>query len=73
MDIYLGMFLAILFNALMVVIWWKIFDKAGKSAPLSLLMLVPLVNFYMMFHIAFSEWPVRRELDELRMKGIDLE
>ena len=70
MDTIVAGFLWLLVNALFVVIWWKIFDKAGKAAPLSLLMLVPLVNLFMMIHFAFSEWPVLRELDELRMRGI---
>ena len=41
----------------MVVPYWKIFKKAGFAPALSLLMLVPMLNFIMLFFLAFAEWP----------------
>jgi hypothetical protein len=52
--------------ALMIVIWWKIFEKAGHPGWLGLLMLVPIANIIMILVLAFGEWPVHRELARLR-------
>ncbi len=43
-----------------------IFHKAGYSWAVGLLMLVPIANIIMIFVLAFGDWPVRRELRELR-------
>ena len=47
---------------------WKIFSKAGYPGVLSLAMLVPILNLVMYCFLAFSEWPVLKELDALRQK-----
>ena len=51
-----------------VVVWpfWKIFSKTGLPGFMSIVMLVPIVNFAMLFFLAFSDWPVLKELRELR-------
>jgi hypothetical protein len=41
-----------------VVPFWQIFKKAGLPAPLSLLMIFPLVNLAMLYVLAFSTWKV---------------
>ncbi|MBL7184873.1 MAG: hypothetical protein ISS70_00995 [Phycisphaerae bacterium] len=46
-----------------------IFHKTGHSWTLGLLMLVPIVNILMIFVLAFGDWPVRRELRQLRQLG----
>jgi hypothetical protein len=51
-----------------VVIYWKLFSKAGYSGWLSLLMFIPLVNFGMLIFLAFSDWPVLKELRDLRAR-----
>lgn len=51
-----------------ILIWWRIFSKTGMGGALSLLMLIPLVNIVMMIILAFSEWPVEKELKELKRK-----
>ena len=43
-----------------------IFYKAGYSWALGLLMLVPIANIIMIFVLAFGDWPVRRELRQLK-------
>ena len=43
-----------------------IFHKTGYSWALGLLMLVPIANILMIFVLAFGDWPVRRELRQLR-------
>jgi len=45
-----------------IVAYWRIASKAGYSGVLSLLMLVPLVNFILLLFFAFTEWPIEREL-----------
>jgi len=51
---------------LTVILWWKIFAKAGWSGAMGLLMLVPLVNIIMFFVLAFAKWPIQRELEALK-------
>ena len=55
-------------TALFVYVWWTIFDKAGFGGPLGLLMIVPGVNLIMLVYLAVTEWPVHRELRELRQR-----
>ncbi len=66
----LGLLITILFVVAMVVltviIWWKIFSKAGYSGAMSLLMLLPVVNFIMLLVLAFGQWPIHRELAALK-------
>jgi hypothetical protein len=38
--------------------FWLIFEKAGFSGALSLLMMLPVVNVVMLFFLAFADWPV---------------
>lgn len=47
-------------------VWCRIFKKAGHNAAMGLLMLVPAVNLVMMLVLAFSTWPVEREVKTLR-------
>ena len=47
----------IIVGVISVVPFWRIFSKAGFPAPMSLLMLLPLVNIVMIFFLAFAEWP----------------
>ncbi len=52
-------------------IWWRIFKKAGYSGALGLLMYVPLVNFILLLVLAFSKWPIERQLEQYeRQLGI---
>lgn len=45
---------------------WKIFSKAGFSGWWSLLMVVPVVNILLEYYLAFAEWPIHRELTNLK-------
>ncbi len=48
----------------------RIFAKTGFSWALGLLMLIPIANviilFIMLFVLAFAEWPIERELQQMR-------
>jgi hypothetical protein len=60
--------LALFLVALVVLVWWKIFAKAGYGGAFGLLMLVPLINLVMLCILAFGTWPVLRELEELKRR-----
>ena len=65
-----GLFIGIIAIAsiiLAIVIWWRIFSKAGYHGALSLLMFVPIANLVMLLILAFAEWPIQAELNQLRM------
>ena len=55
-------------TAIAVLIWCRIFSKAGYSWALGLLMLVPIANIIMPFVLAFGDWPIRKELRQLRQQ-----
>lgn len=56
--------------ALGILIWWKIFSKAGFSGSRSLLLLIPIVNLVIFLMFAFGEWPIHQELNRLRQQGV---
>ncbi len=51
-----------------VIVYWRIFSKAGFSGALSLLMFVPIANIVMICILAFAEWPIYQELNMLRQR-----
>ncbi|GCF06544.1 DUF805 domain-containing protein [Dictyobacter arantiisoli] len=51
-----------------LVIWWRIFSRAGYSGALSLLMFVPIGNLIVLLVLAFGEWPIYQELNMLRQQ-----
>lgn len=44
------------FLPIVIIPYWQIFKKAGFSGPLSILMIVPLVNLILLYYVAFSDW-----------------
>ncbi len=65
----LGLFVGLGVLALVVIAFWSLYKKAGYEGGLALLMLIPLVNLGAMLFLAFSDWPVHRELREARSKA----
>ena len=49
-----------------VIAYIKIITKAGYSGWWILILLVPIVNVVMVLIFAYKEWPIQRELAELR-------
>lgn len=49
-----------------VLIWCKIFSKTGYSWAMGLIVLVPFGNLILMLILAFSDWPVLKELRFLK-------
>ncbi len=52
--------------AVVVFAFWELFKKAGYPGAYGLLMLIPLVNIGVVLFLAFSDWPVLRELRAAR-------
>ena len=51
-------FLIILIVAIVLVVpFWKIFPRAGWPAPMALLMMVPVLNWILLWVLAFKRWP----------------
>jgi hypothetical protein len=46
--------------ALLVIPYWKIWQRTGHSGAWALLMLVPLANLISLWVLAFKEWPAMR-------------
>jgi NADH:ubiquinone oxidoreductase subunit 3 (subunit A) len=59
------MVVSVIFTA---IVYWKIFAKAGYSGALGLLMFIPIANIVMLCVLAFAEWPIRQELNQLRQQ-----
>ena len=51
-------FFATVISILLLIPYWFIFKKAGFSPFLALLMLIPLLNFIMLYYLAFARWNV---------------
>ena len=52
-----GSLMMLVMALVMILPFWFIFSKAGFSKWLSLLMVVPLVNLFLLYFLAFSQWP----------------
>ena len=61
MEALIGLALA----GLVAALFGKIFHKMGYSRWTGLLVIVPIVNLVWWVHLAFSEWPIERQLSEL--------
>ena len=68
--IMFGFFVGLIAIAIMVLIFCKIFSKAGYSWTLGLLMLVPIANIIMPFFLAFADWPVQKEVRQLKQQQV---
>jgi hypothetical protein len=63
-----GILTSLIVIAIKVLIFCKIFSRAGYSWALGLLMLVPIANIIMLFVLAFGDWPIQRELRLLKQQ-----
>ena len=71
MGIIIGATVFVLLISLFVTIamtWFycRIFSKAGYSWALGLLTLIPIMNIIMICILGLGDWPVLRELKQLR-------
>ena len=61
-------FMVLIAVAIKLLIFCKIFSKAGYSWALGLLILVPVANIIAAFFLAFADWPIRKELRSLKQQ-----
>jgi hypothetical protein len=54
---FLSILMLLVFAAVLVVPYWKIWARTGHSGFLGLLMLIPLVNIISLWVLAFKRWP----------------
>lgn len=47
---------------------WKIAEKAGYAPAWGLLAMVPLVGYVAILYFAFTEWPIEKQVQELKNK-----
>ena len=66
--IMLLIFTCLIVTIVKILIVCKIFSKAGYCWALGLLIILPLVNIIMAFYLAFADWPVLKELRELKLQ-----
>jgi hypothetical protein len=57
---------SLIFIIFAVIIYWRIFAKAGYSGAMGLLMFVPIANIVVLCILAFGQWPIYKELNYLR-------
>ena len=62
------LFMILIAVAIKVLIFCKIFSKAGYCWALGLLILVPIANIIAAFFLAFADWPIRKELRLLKQQ-----
>jgi len=68
MFIMFVIFVALILRAIKILIICKIFSKAGYCWALGLLTLVPIANIIMAFFLAFADWPILKELCQLKQQ-----
>lgn len=66
---FLPVFLTLAFAAF-VLPAWMICRKTGNSGLLGLAILIPVVNVVVWLYLAFSKWPIERELEEMRAETV---
>ncbi len=60
------MVLVLVISLAAMIPWFFIYKKAGFHPAMGWLMLLPVVNLVMTFVLAFTDWPIERELQILR-------
>lgn len=65
LALFIGIFSLAVF-IFVIVVYWKIVSKAGYNGAMSLLLFIPIANIIMIIIFAFSEWPIQKELNQLR-------
>jgi hypothetical protein len=62
------LFFVLAFSILNLVVFCKIYARAGYPWAMGFLMLIPIVNFIMMLILAFSEWPIQKQVKQLQQQ-----
>jgi len=54
---YGGIWMVLIYAVVVVVPFFKLWQRTGHNGWISLLMFVPLVNVVMLYYLAFKAWP----------------
>lgn len=65
------LFLTFLIWAVVLVPYWMVFAKAGFPGWYSLSLIVPFLNIIVLYILAFAEWPIHRELNQMKRNSND--
>lgn len=74
-PVFIVMFVALVLMMVLVVvivktwIYCRVFSKAGYGWAWGLLTLVPIANIIMPFVLALGDWPVQKELRQLKQQA----
>jgi len=68
MIVLFAILVGLIITAINILIFCKIFAKAGYCWALGLLMLVPIANIVMLFVLAFADWPIQKEMRLLKQQ-----
>ncbi len=63
-----AVFVALIVLAITILVCCKITAKMGYSWALGLLMFVPIANIILLLYLAFADWPMHKELRQLRQR-----
>lgn len=66
----IGFFVLAALIVMIIQVWafCRIFSKAGYSWALGLLMFVPIANIIMFLVLGFSDWPICKEIRQLKQQ-----
>ncbi len=64
-----GIVIGAVIFVIMLIAYTNVIARAGYSRLWILIMLVPLVNIVFLLIFCFKEWPVQRELRDLRARA----
>lgn len=64
-----AIFVSLVVTIVTALIFCRIFHKAGFHWALGLLMIVPIANVIMPFYLAFSDWPIEKELRAMKQSA----
>ena len=56
----------LIFAAVIIVSWWRIFTRLGMPTVLALLMPIPFGSTAVLLYTAFSRWPIEDKLESLQ-------
>jgi hypothetical protein len=62
------LFIILAVSILKLVVFCKIYSRAGYPWAMGFLMLIPVVDAIMMLILAFSEWPIQKQVKQLQQQ-----
>jgi hypothetical protein len=71
-ELFRGGFGCLVFLGMVVLLvypFWQICTKAGYPGVMGLLFFIPLVNLIFLWVAALTEWPIERQLREIKARS----